>query len=93
MGILLQRLNDSEILLLLQLLPMSKERKTIPPRHPAHIYTICLNLLPSCQRISNTQLHPIHTSSRPTHPPQSTDSSRASSQQDVAETTVPPVSS
>jgi hypothetical protein len=78
--------------LLLLLLLMVGEEKTVPPYHLPDIYTISQDLLPSCQRIVNIQLIP---STRPSaHPPrQTTDISRASSQQDVAETTVPSVSS
>ena len=58
-------------LLMLLMLMMVGEEKMVPPYLLTDIYTIFQDLLPSCQRIVNIQLHPIHASvgpsSTPTH--------------------------
>ena len=52
--------------LLLLLLPlMVEEEKMVPPYLPPDIYTISYDLLPSCQRIVNIQLYPIHAAIGP----------------------------
>jgi hypothetical protein len=59
------------LLLLLILLLMVGKEKMVPPYLLTDIYTIFQDLLPSCQRIINIQLHLIHASvgppSTPTH--------------------------
>ena len=52
-------------LLMLLLLLMVGEEEMVPPYLLTDIYTIFQTLLPSCQRIINIQLHPIHASVGP----------------------------
>ena len=49
-------------LLLKRMLLMMRERKTVPPRYPPHIYTLSIDYRCSCQRIVDPQLHSAHAS-------------------------------